>query len=409
MAISVDHATRIITIPQADLTLISGTLYELDTNVFRQNLKDFEDGEAGIVLPNTHRHNTEVTVAGTTFARTLEIINGFSIAFSPDTQYSVRLVGSNNNIFDVESGILQQNQVQVIANNSAGLISGTETFTAISNSEYLGAIWINSISGNDANNGKPNSPVATATAAKTLADSLGLATYHLRGSITLGSSHDQWSFIGDSAALNDIVNLNNVSVDESRFQGLQISGDALESNIEALFCELDNPGNLHGVFRQCGLINTFKIEAITTQTYVFQHCYSQVAGLSRPALDFTSSGVTHNVQFRNYTGGLNIRNMLNGNFSMDTPAGTIDLESTVTGGVAVIRGTGILIDNSGGTASVNTDGFVQAVELDELWKLQGLDIANPMTVTPTSRDAGASVAQTISGDGDTTTTVTRDP
>lgn len=43
---------------------------------------------------------------------------------------------------------------------------------------------------------------------------------------------------------------------------------------------------------------------------------------------------------------------------------------------------------------------------DEIHKLQGLDAANPMTVTPTSRVAGG-ISQTISGDGTTTSTVTR--
>ena len=46
------------------------------------------------------------------------------------------------------------------------------------------------------------------------------------------------------------------------------------------------------------------------------------------------------------------------------------------------------------------------VLLTELWRLQGLDISNPMTVTPTSRTVG-SISQTISGDGKTITTVTR--
>jgi hypothetical protein len=57
----------------------------------------------------------------------------------------------------------------------------------------------------------------------------------------------------------------------------------------------------------------------------------------------------------------------------------------------------------------NTFGeLVQQLEtlIDELHKLQGLDSANPMTVTPTSREAG-DIALTISGDGITTTTVTR--
>lgn len=121
MALAIDWSTQVISIPQSYLTLIGGTLYELDTDQFRLDLKDIEDSEEGVPFPDTHRHNTLVTVAGTTFARTIEIINGYSVEFE-DGQYTVRLAGSNNNIFDVENGILVQNQVQIIAQNSAGLI-----------------------------------------------------------------------------------------------------------------------------------------------------------------------------------------------------------------------------------------------------------------------------------------------
>ena len=49
----------------------------------------------------------------------------------------------------------------------------------------------------------------------------------------------------------------------------------------------------------------------------------------------------------------------------------------------------------------------EALQLQELHEEKGLSSGNPMTVTPTTRGAGA-WTQTISGDGDTTTTVTRD-
>lgn len=125
MAITIDWATKVISVPQADLTLVSGTLYEMNTNTFRQSLKSLEASEEGIVFADTHRHNTEVTVAGTTFARSVEVINGYSVTFTPDSQWTARLVGSNNNIFDVQNGILNQNQVQVIPTNSAGLVGGS--------------------------------------------------------------------------------------------------------------------------------------------------------------------------------------------------------------------------------------------------------------------------------------------
>jgi len=127
MAISIDPLTKIILVPKADLTLVTGTLYELDTNTFRMELKAIEASSNGMAFVRTHIHNTEVTVAGVTFARTIEIINGYSVEFE-NGAYSVRLVGSNNNIFDVQNNILVQNQVQVIPTNSAGLqtvISGS--------------------------------------------------------------------------------------------------------------------------------------------------------------------------------------------------------------------------------------------------------------------------------------------
>ena len=122
MAITTDWATKTFTVPQADLTLVSGTLYEMNTETdFRQAINAIMAGEDGIVFEDSINHNTEVTFAGVTFARTIEMINGYSLTFSPNSQWTVRLAASNNNLFDVENGILNQNQVQVIGQNSAGL------------------------------------------------------------------------------------------------------------------------------------------------------------------------------------------------------------------------------------------------------------------------------------------------
>lgn len=50
----------------------------------------------------------------------------------------------------------------------------------------------------------------------------------------------------------------------------------------------------------------------------------------------------------------------------------------------------------------------QDTRLTELHQAKGLESGNPMTVTPTTR-AVSGWSQTITGDGETTTTVTRDP
>ena len=140
MALTINPATKVITVPQADLTLITGTLYELDTDQFRLDVLSLLDDENYIWMPNAFIHNTEVTVAGTTFARTIEFINGYSVEFE-DATYSVRLTGSNNNIFDVENGILVQNSVQVISQNSTGLVKSTASITAQDKADIADEVW----------------------------------------------------------------------------------------------------------------------------------------------------------------------------------------------------------------------------------------------------------------------------
>ena len=81
MPISIDWGTKTIAVPQSYLTLIAGSLYELDTDQFRKDLKDLEDSDAGMPFEDTHRHNTTVVISGVVFARTFEIINGYTVTF----------------------------------------------------------------------------------------------------------------------------------------------------------------------------------------------------------------------------------------------------------------------------------------------------------------------------------------
>ena len=117
MPITIDWATGVISVPQSYLTLVSGSLYEFDTEQARLDICDLEAGEEGIVFDVTHVHNTEVTISGVTFARLIEFINGYTFTFE-DGQYRVRLAGSNNNITDVAN----LNQVSLLQQNSTGLI-----------------------------------------------------------------------------------------------------------------------------------------------------------------------------------------------------------------------------------------------------------------------------------------------
>lgn len=123
MAISIDWPTSVINVPKADTTLVTLTPFEireLDLDVFRLALKDLEDSADGMAFLRTHTHQTTITIAGTTLARVVEIINGYTVTFE-DGAYAVNLVGANSNVAEV----LNLNTVSVRSFNSAGLIQGT--------------------------------------------------------------------------------------------------------------------------------------------------------------------------------------------------------------------------------------------------------------------------------------------
>jgi hypothetical protein len=141
--VTIDWATKIITIPISFLTLISGgggagSLYELDVNAFRLALKDIEDSD-GMPFLDTHRHNSEVVLSGVTYARSFEVVNGYTVTFEElggGAHYTVRCVGANHNIADV----LNFNSVNLIVGNSAGLISAGTSLSATEQTK-LDEMW----------------------------------------------------------------------------------------------------------------------------------------------------------------------------------------------------------------------------------------------------------------------------
>lgn len=137
MAVSIDWSTFVIMVPRADMPIIQASpeIRSLDMDWFRNQLNDIEDSPEGMPHPDTHRHNTTVTLSGVTYSRVVEIINGYTIEFE-DGQYTVSLTGGNNNVLDVKVA----NQVSVLGSNSAGQVdvgSGLSTEQAT----RLNEIW----------------------------------------------------------------------------------------------------------------------------------------------------------------------------------------------------------------------------------------------------------------------------
>lgn len=131
MAISLNYATKVITVPKADTTLVSAGPPEIrEYDVFEKlwkELKNLEDDESGAIIVDAQSHVTTATLGGVTFAHQVKIINGYTVTFEAGS-YQVNLIGANHNVLDVAN----MNSVALRSANSAGLVS-TSVSTADKN------------------------------------------------------------------------------------------------------------------------------------------------------------------------------------------------------------------------------------------------------------------------------------
>jgi len=123
MAITINHATKVVTIPKADTVFVetnATTGYEVrsyDEYALMRELAIYLDSVDGMALPPAFNHNTSVTISGVAYARTITFLSPYTFTFENGT-YQVKLTGgTNNNLLDV----LNPNGVSVIPANSAGL------------------------------------------------------------------------------------------------------------------------------------------------------------------------------------------------------------------------------------------------------------------------------------------------
>jgi len=409
MAISITWGTKVINVPKADMTLIQSNpveIRELNLNTFRLTLKNLEDDEDGMPFPNTHNHNPPVSVGGVELARVVEIINGYTVTFE-DGQYAVNLVGANSNVGDV----INVNQVSVRSANSAGLVHNS----AIEHSSYNGGVTVDvtsPYSGTIWPIGTQRMPVNNLADALLIAEVKGFSTFFINGDATIDSANDFDSliFVGESPTKSLLTVSTDASTLGCEFYDATIEG-VLDGDCRLKSCTIGTLNYINGIVEQC-LLESGTITLGGGAEAHFLDCWSGVAGTNTPVIDMGGSG--QDLSLRNYNGGIKIKNKSGSdNVSIDLNSGQVILDNDVTAGVIVVRGIGKLVDISGN--NIHTGIWNGATIINELvnWKIEelhlieGLDASNPMTVTPTTRVAG-DVSQVISGDGVTTTTVTRE-
>jgi len=342
MAVSIDWGTKVITVPKADLTLIQSTpteIREMNLNWFRLQLKDLEDSADGMPMPDTHRHNTEVTLGSLTFARVIEIINGYTVTFE-NGSYAVNLVGANSNVGDK----VNVNNVSVRSQNSAGLISSP----AIEYASFNGGVIVDAdsgITGTVFPRGTEQMKVDNIKDALEIANYRGFNKIYFYSDYTLGSDADMDDFIiqGQShvninLTINEAANVKDVVIRECTITGTLDGGNSLNR------CIVGDITYLNGHIHDSALVGTISLDG-NKDAYLVNCSMSD--WVHTPTIDMGSAG--QDLIMIQFTGKLKIINMSGTNkVGIGLAGGNVILNSAnVTSGVVHVSGVGKLVDESG--------------------------------------------------------------
>ena len=398
MAISIDWGTKVITVPQSYLTLINGTLYNLDTNQFRLDLRALEASDEGMSFPKTHNHNTTVSLSGISYARVVEIINGYTVLFE-NGAYAVNLDASNNNILDVAV----RNNVSVGANNSAGLIGATDLEAA----SYNGKVVVDPTNGEAGDYfpiGTFARPSNNLTDAHSIADRVGVPEMYFKESMTLTGD---WSdgghlFTSSSPVLVTLTVSPSADVSGCEFRDISVTG-TLAASVVVRTCYVQNV-SMGGFMFNCAVGGDVTMLGPLSML----DCWSGIPGANHPDIDISNAG---DLGVRGYNGGIGIGGATLSTIDMSFDGiGSVHLHNTLTAGTFVVRGVGILNDDTTDSALVLIDGFLDPKDVRETHKALGLDAADPVTVTPTGLDSvSGDIDVNFTGDGVSSTTMTRQP
>lgn len=356
MAISIDWGAKIIQIPRADLTLLQSVpteIRELNLNEFRLILKDLEDSEAGIVFLDTHRHNTEVLLGGLTYARVVEIINGYTITFE-DGQYAVNLVGANSNVGDV----VNVNQVSVRSSNSAGLTSTP----AVEYASFEGGVTIDELSsviGTVYPTGTALRPVNNVADALLIASARGLKDLFFRGNFSFDSDDDieGYHIFGQGMLTSEFTFASGVTFTDCRIHDATITGAMVGGNVELYNCWITEVEGIYGELTNCRFHGSVRIAPDEYFSAV-----GLVAEGDDVVVDLQGSSAT--ASFDVDSGKITFKNAGPGSLiELNVKGAEIILDSTCTGGQYYIEGFGSLENNS--TMALKGNHLLNALAISE--------------------------------------------
>lgn len=362
MATTVDWATKVISIPRADLFLVQASpeIRQLDVDTFRLDLKALEASAEGMPYILTHNHNAGVTVAGTPLARVVEIVNGYTVTFE-DGQYRVILVGANNNILDVAT----LNQVSIAPTNSAGL----QDLNSLQAASFIGEVALDITSVNSGTGfpvGTREFPVNNVADAISIAEDRGLRTVVVLSDMSLASGDfsDGYTFRGDSPVVLALTLASATNITNCNFRTLTIDG-TLDGGNSIIDCTVGDIEFFNGEIQTSALTGTITLGGGVQAEII--NCWSGLSESVGQYAHIDMGGTGQDLVVRGFSGVVHIDNCTDAavNSSFDMLSGGVVFDSDVSAGNFIVRGNASVVDSSTGTAVINDQTINAANEATE--------------------------------------------
>ena len=229
-------------------------------------------------------------------------------------------------------------------------------FTSFDNA----SVWIDpnsSYSGTQYPVGTTRQPVNNDIDAQAIADERALFNLTVRDNVTFTGTHTGMKFWGRSPRTTQITIDSSATLSACEFELLLLSGD-LGNNGSSYYITVafKNVSGIFGHLEGCVL----REGTNTINTFVMLNKCAAVSainpGTDIPILDCNGDG---RIAARSLDGEIIIQNKSSGNdCSLHLDGAVVTLTSTITAGTWRFHGVGTVIDNSGGTAVIDTTDLV---------------------------------------------------
>lgn len=252
------------------------------------------------------------------------------------------------------------------------IVAATFADDAQARNVYGGRVWIDTAGGAAGTvvgvNGTEGNPSSNLADALTIAASIGVKEFHLRGSITLTAAFNGFRVIGAGSTFFEAsVNLGGQDVDDSLFERVNLTGAQGGGLCTAIDCGMGEITDLGGTFVRCGL-NHASGAGATLQASGFAllvDCWNRNS--SNPIRFTFPAGSGHSLILRRLSGDLRISGMDSAGQSLSTTliGALVTLDADNVAGSASLSGIADLDDSSAGT-TVDPDALIRPADLNDL-------------------------------------------